>query len=445
MRALNRNKGAFVLGLLTLAILSFSFQKNPVPFQGINFGDQSFTSPRAELPYVEGQILVKFKPSLPLIRKAAALVAYQLRAVNKISGLDVYIAQIPEKATVEEIVYAMNRNPDVEYAEPNYTGTIAVTPNDFFFRLQYALSNIGQEVGSIPGSPQGKPSCDIKAPSAWEETKGKENVVIAICDTGVDLTHPDLKNKLKNSGRDVVNNDFDATDDNGHGTAVAGIAGAETNNNEGIAGVAWKCKILPVKVAAKDGTFDMAKISEGIKWAADNGADVINLSLQSNAASQTLRDALSYAYDKNIVIVAAAGNSGAAVTYPAAYDSYCLAVAATDYNDARWPSSNYGSEIDVAAPGVKIYSTAPQWLVGADQVPYKFWDGTSMAAPHVAGLAALIKSIKPWLKASEIMDIIRYSADDVNADKYPGKDEYIGYGRINMEKALVPLKITKKE
>ena len=167
---------------------------------------------------------------------------------------------------------------------------------------------------------------------------------------------------------------------------------------------------------------------------------MINLSPQilSGLPSQPIEDALKFAYERNIVIVVAAGNDGGAVSYPAAYDDYCLAVAATDYNDERADFSNFGPEIDVAAPGARIISTVPTWYWGPDSFPYAWGDGTSMAAPHVAGLAALIKSVKPNLTAAQIMNVIRYSADDVNFVSNLGVDNYIGYGRINTAKALVP-------
>ncbi|MGD0783384.1 MAG: S8 family peptidase, partial [Candidatus Aminicenantales bacterium] len=282
-----------------------------------------------------------------------------------------------------------------------------------------------------------------KAPAAWEETEGLADVLVAVVDSGVDMTHPDLKNKIQNSGKDFINNDNDATDDFWHGTFVAGIVGAQNDNGEGIAGVAWNCKILPVKVLDKNGIGPTDVVAAGILWAADNGAAVINLSLGAETGTETLRAALKYAYDKGVVIVAAAGDANGNVYYPAAYDTYVLSVAATDYNDNRAAFSNFGARIDVAAPGVRILSTVPTWYFGPDQLPYAFQDGTSFAAPHVSGLAALIKSVKPWLTPVQIMDIIRYSADDVNASQYPGQDEYLGYGRINMAKALVPLIINK--
>jgi len=387
-------------------------------------------------------ILVKFKPSVRRLWAETAISAYGASTERIIPGTNIYKVRIPEGASVETIVQVMKQNPSIEHVEPNYIARIAATPNDTLFNLQYALYNTGQEIG-VPGSPQGKNRADIKATAAWEETKGSADIVIAVLDTGVELLHPDIKNKLMSAGRDLVNDDFDATDDNGHGTYVAGIAGAETNNNSGIAGVAWNAKILPVKVVDKDGSGFYDWIIEGITWAADQGADVINLSLGGEDTSQLLLEALEYAYKKQAVIVASAGNDDAAVLYPAAYDDYVLAVSATDYNDSRPSWSNKGPQVDVAAPGVRIVSLVPTWYFGPGSLPYGFGEGTSASAPHVAGLAGLLKGLKPFLKVNEIMDVIRFSSDDVNSAEQPGKDDFLGYGRINMEKALVPIKVSK--
>jgi subtilisin family serine protease len=392
--------------------------------------------------YKEGEVLVKFKTGVSESLAEAIITLYGSRRLKKIPRIDVHQIEVPPTLTVREMVDILSLNPEVEFVEPNYYVRLAVTPNDPLFKYQYALNNPGGTL-LLPGSPQGKSRADIRAAEAWEETRGVKEVLIAIIDSGIDLLHPDIRAKIRSSGRDFVNNDFDATDDHGHGTHVAGIAAAATNNNEGIAGVAWNCEVLPLKVIDKEGSGLYSWVAEAIIWAADNKADVINLSIGGDEPSQTLESALRYAYEKNVTIIAAAGNDGGPVLYPAAYDNYCLAVAATDYNDTRPEWSNFGPEIDVAAPGVKVVSLVPTWYFGPGSLPYGYGSGTSMAAPHVAGLAALLKSLKPWLKAREIMDIIRYSSEDVNALQNKGRDNFIGYGRINMEKALVPIKIKK--
>jgi subtilisin family serine protease len=348
---------------------------------------------------------------------------------------------IPEGSSVEEMLYVWNQNYFVDYAKPDYIARIAVTPNDRFFDDQYALANTGQVF--IPGSPGGTPSADISATTAWEETKGDKNILIAIIDTGVDLVHPDLENKIVSPGKDFVNDDDEAMDDHWHGTAAAGIAAADTNNGTGIAGVAWNCEILPVKVMDDEGSGTYSDVIEGIIWAVDYGAQVLNLSIGGPVDDPDLEEAVRYAFQNGAVVCASSGNESSAVVYPAAYDNYVLAVASTDMDDVRPPSSNFGPEIDVAAPGELVLTTSPTWETPPGFYPYIFASGTSFAAPHVSGLAALILSIKPWMGVPDIMNLIRYTADDVNSDEYPGPDEYIGYGRINMDKALVPIPIKK--
>jgi subtilisin family serine protease len=412
-----------------------------------------------EKHYAADRILVKFRPSMSIQSIGATINAFQAKKIKQIPQLDIYVLEVPPDSTVEETVYALSLNPDVVHVSPDYKTFITAVPKptDNFFNWQYYLFNEGQEIG-FPG-PRGKNRADIKALEAWEETKGDEQVIIAVIDTGIDFDHPDLANteaiqKIGSNGYDFVNDDDDPSDDHGHGTYVSGLAAAITNNGIGTAGVCWNSQILPLKAVDSDGSGYVSWLVEAIGYAADNGADVISMSLgfplAANEEVPDLEDALIYAKAKGIVAVASAGNEGSSVLYPAAYDEYCLAVAATDYNDSRPSWSNSGPEVDVAAPGSKIVGPVPTWLPGLiwndfTIPPYGFGDGTSASAAIVSGFVALIKSVKPWLGPDEIMEVIRYSADDVNESEYPGKDEFIGNGRINMEKALVPIKITAQK
>lgn len=412
----------------------------------VSFGplqDWTRAEPAEEPRYVPGRVLVKFKDRIPSWTADSWFASYGARRVAHIPAIRTYLLELEGGQSVEEAVAVLSRNPEVDFAEPDYIARAQVTPDDPFFGFQYALYNSGQPI-SIPGSPTGKPSADIKATVAWEETKGDPEVIVAVVDTGVDLLHPDLVAKLAGSGRDFVNDDFDASDDHGHGTFIAGLIGAETDNNLGIAGTAWDCRLLPVKVlnASAEGAY--SAISQGIIWAVLNGAKVINLSLGYTEDSATLRDAVKYAFEQGAVLCAGTGNTGSAVEYPAAYDDYCLAVAATDYNDARPAWSNYGPQVDAAAPGVSIFSTFPRGYFGPGSLDYGYGQGTSAAAAFASGLAALIVSLKPFLTPAQVMDVIRYSCDDINVQAYPGRDEFLGYGRLNMEKALVPLVVKKK-
>ncbi len=404
--------------------------------------------------YAPDQILVKFKPGLPSSAIQTAVNAYQVRRIRKIPELNIYLLGIPEYMDVGEMLDVLSVNPDVEYACPNYKIFIAAVPkpNDNFFNWQYSLLNEGQQIG-LPG-PSGKSRADIKALEAWEETEGDEGVVVAVIDTGIDFDHPDLEGKIASNGYDFVNQDNEPIDDHGHGTFVSGLIAAKTNISEGIAGVSWYSMILPLKAIDADGSGYVDDLVDAIRYAADNGASIISMSvgfaLGPGESAPALESAMQYAYQKNVVCVASAGNEADAVLYPAAYDNYCLAVAATDYNDQRPSWSNFGPQVDVAAPGRRVVSLVPTWLpelVWKDFTlpPYGFGDGTSASAALVSGFVSLIRSLKPWMGPDEVMDVVRYSADDVNSADYPGKDEFIGYGRINMEKALVPIKIVKSK
>ena len=342
------------------------------------------------IQYVSDQVLVKFKSSVTEEIREAAIASYQSTTLKKISGLNVYHLQIPEDISVEEMIYLFEQNPDVEYAEPNYIRRLAqVTPNDPFFTDQYALYNPGGQFGP-PSSPQPATArADIKATEGWVETWGDETVIIAILDTGADFAHPDLDDKLLSNGYDFINDDPDPIDDEGHGTLVAGIAAAETNNEVGIAGVAWNCRILPIKIVDNTGWTDVSTEVAGINWAILNGADVINLSLGGPGVSQSEQDAIRAAYNNGIVVVAAAGNDGVATYYPAGYPE-CMAVAATNSRDERvtfvntatdpmpW-ESNFGPEIDVAAPGDWVLSLYPTSLTTPPFLPYSWASGTSLS------------------------------------------------------------------
>ncbi|MFC9710369.1 S8 family peptidase [Paenibacillus sp. NPDC056933] len=265
----------------------------------------------------------------------------------------------------------------------------------------------------------------IETNRGWNITKGNKDVIVAVVDTGVDLTHPDLKGKLLN-GYNVVDPASKPLDDVGHGTHVAGIIGAVVNNNEGVAGMSWYNKVLPVKVLDNSGSGTTYAVAEGIIWAADHGAKVINMSLGNYADAQFLHDAIKYAFDRDIVLIAATGNDNTERPgYPAAYPEV-FAVSATDPDMNKASYSNYGDYVDVTAPGSSIASTYPK-------NQYAALSGTSMASPHVAALAGLIRSLNPDLTNTEVMDLMRQSVIDLGD---PGHDKYYGYGQIDVFKAL---------
>ncbi|WP_410768009.1 S8 family peptidase [Fontibacillus sp. BL9] len=265
----------------------------------------------------------------------------------------------------------------------------------------------------------------IETNRGWNLSKGSDDVIVAVVDTGVDLSHPDLKGRLL-EGYNVVSPGDEPLDDVGHGTHVAGIISANVNNSEGIAGMMWGGKILPVKALDSTGSGTTYSVAQGIIWATDHGAKVINMSLGNYADAQFLHEAIKYAYDRDVVLIAATGNDNTERPgYPAAYPEV-LSVSATDYHLQRASFSNYGDYVDVMAPGESIASTYPD-------NQYAALSGTSMASPHVSALAALIRSVNPDLKNTEVMDIIRTSVIDLGDS---GHDKYFGYGQIDVFSAL---------
>jgi len=288
----------------------------------------------------------------------------------------------------------------------------------------------------------------INLPQAWGISVGSPGIVVAVVDTGVDAGHPDLAGKIV-GGYDFINGDTDASDDEGHGTHVAGIAAATTNNSLGMAGVTWNAQLLAVKVLDQNGVGPISVIASGIIWAADHEADIINLSLGAESSNQALLSAVTHAYNKGALLVAAAGNSyqeGNPVIYPAAL-SHVVAVGSTGDTDEHAAYSQTGFYLDLTAPGGNptsgsdtnrrhwIYST--YWrdspFGGLPAVGYMPIAGTSQACPHVAGLAALLWSVDGSLTNDQVEGVLKATAVDLGT---PGRDDVFGYGRIDALAAL---------
>jgi len=321
------------------------------------------------------------------------------------------VLTVPERA-VEQVIRILSRSPFVEYAEPNIKMQAVYTPNDPFTPQQWALNKI-----------------DLY--DAWDLASGTENIPIGILDTGIDRNHEDLSDRLDLSAN--FTNSSSPDDLYGHGTHVAGIAAAVSDNNTGIAGVGKSASLMSVKVLNDNGSGYTSWIADGIVYAIDNGAKVINLSLGSAYSSLTLMRAIDYAWQQGAVIVCAAGNNGnSSRFYPAYYDN-CIATAATNQNDQKTSWSSYGSWVDVAAPGDSIFSTLPNHRSSiSSSLNYGNVSGTSMAAPHVAGLAALLWSNDPSLTNEEIRSMIETYADGIN-----GTGQYWLHGRINAYQSLL--------
>lgn len=305
-----------------------------------------------------------------------------------------------------KLVEYFQRHPYVAYAEPHYIYLPNEVNDTYYQNYQWNLPAIRTEGG-------------------WGVTRGSKKVKIAVVDSGVDLNHPDLSHRLE-KGYNALAPKEPPADDNGHGTHVAGIIASVPNNGEGVAGITWHNPIIPVKVLNAEGMGGSFDVAKGIRWAADHGADVINLSLGNYQPSAVMEEAIRYAMNKDVVVVSAAGNDNSSQpSFPAAYPGV-LAVAAVDSEGKRAPFSNYGDYIDIAAPGVHIASTFSHGQ-------YASLSGTSMAAPHVSALAGLIRSIDPDLKNTQIMDIMTQTTQR-GAAALP--DIYYGNGVIDNDSAL---------
>jgi subtilisin family serine protease len=374
-------------------------------------------------PHVEGELLIKFKGSSPAAERAnvrANLGAQRRRGFR--SGAEHWT--LPPGLSTEKAMARQRGNPHIEYIEPNYILGSDRAPNDPRYAELYGLNNIGQ-TGGTPGA-------DISAESAWDGTTGSRDVVVAVIDSGIDYAHEDLAgnifindNEIPGNGMDddnngyvddvhgwdFINDDNDPFDDNGHGTHVAGTIGAVGDNGLGIAGVSWEVSILPLKFLNASGSGSTSDAVTAIEYAITMGADVVNASWGGSGYSLTLRGAIEEAATADILVVASAGNDGRDIDlsphYPASYlTPNIVAVAATDHSDDLASFSNFGpNAVDLTAPGVATLSTVP--------AGYGFKNGTSMAAPHVAGAACLIRAAGPDIGVMELKQRLLDFADPV--------------------------------
>jgi subtilisin family serine protease len=341
--------------------------------------------------------------------------------------------------------------------EPNVIDRLFLAPNDpeYAAQKQWGLDNVGQ---SPPG---GTVDADIDAPQAWDHETGSSDIIVSVLDSGIPmvsgvLSHPDLDSRLKIIiGSDIQGDGESVTDHNGHGTHVAGIISAETNNGVGVAGVCWNCRLMINQVFDSQGSGSHENFRDGMIYSVDQGARLANYS-GGGSSSSTKEHGVAYADSHGVLLVAAAGNNwGGSVSYPAAYAaSYdnVICVSSTDPTDHVSPFSSIGSQVCVAAPGGSgspydsddIYSTMPNYYVtlngyGITQ-NYGYCAGTSMASPMVAGVAALILSVDPSLLPSEIREIIEVTAQQVGGyyyDPVSGKCNQLGHGRVNAQDAVL--------
>jgi len=384
----------------------------------------------SHLPFFPGEVLVSFKKD---VSKNAAHSLHNRFGISQVREGYQESYQIIEvtPGKEKEMARAYRQRPEVVHAEPNYYRFTSSIPNDEFYYLQWNFPLINLE-------------------QAWDVSTGN-GVTVAVVDTGINPFGFDGFGNRLLLGYNAILGIPGGIDFNSHGTHVAGTIGQRTNNLTGVAGIAYEAKILPVKVMTFLGFGLDSWIINGIRWATDNGADIINLSLGGSYPSQVFEDTLAYAHEKGVTIVAAAGNGGFdhtgddQVEYPAASE-YCIAAGAVRYDKSRTHYSNYGDALDLVAPGGDrdvdqngdgkddgiLQETF--WFLGIGW-GYWFYSGTSMASPHVAGVAALIKSLhpEPEYGPDEILQALQDTAEDLGS---PGWDEEYGYGLVDAEAAV---------
>ena len=373
--------------------------------------------------FAAARLIVTYEEGTPEAAEEVTVEEVQGEVQDEIAPLNAEVVALPEvakekpgkvrKNALRRAKEKLEGDPDVAAVDYDRLRRASYTPNDPGFANQWGLK--------LPGFP-----------AAWDREDGDGSALapgaakIAIVDQGISAGHPDLKGKVL-AQWDFVNGDAVAKDGtDGHGTHVAGVAAATTRNSRGIAGGCPDCKLLAAKVLDANGSGTSSNIAKGIVWAANNGAKVINLSFGGAGSVKVENDAVDYAIRKGAVVVGAAGNAaqyGNEPDYPAAYGPV-VAVAATDRYDRRASFSNYGSYVDIAAPGVSVYST----VLGRS---YGYMNGTSQASPHVAALAGLLAA--QGRTRTEINSRIFSTAKDLGT---AGRDPYYGVGRINASAAV---------
>ncbi len=426
--------GAFVVLLISLQEFSYGsslYVPNEVLVQTKtslensikNFNTQSVSlNSKLNHPFFKKYNFKGIKKTFKIPFQSSSLKNVQVADVGNKST--VYVLNLEKGQTVSQIVEQLKLDPDVIHVQPNFIYKSFLTPNDTLFSQQYAPTM-------------------VKLPQAWSITTGNKNTIIAIIDTGVQITHPDLVNQIwSNPGNSSIKGvnfitnpiSFDPSDDDGHGTHVAGIAAAQANNNKGVAGAGFNCTIMALKAGDSEG-FLSSDIINAIDYAIDNGAKVINLSLGSTPTTNTqvdtlFKDAVERAIVADIVVVAAAGNDKADLdlyhVVPASYPNVIAVSAANQSGNFDSRYSNFGASVSLLAPGTGIVSTYPI-------NNYALLTGTSMASPLVAGIVGLIRSYYPSATRAQIYSALTQTATDLGTT---GRDSQNGFGMVNAFKAL---------
>lgn len=406
--------------LITILLLAFAAPPPPAsPMPALRAGW-----------WVSGHVVVGLRPGARSASVAERLAAPYGGLWREVPAAQAILIRVPE-GREEAASRALRNDPVVAYAEPDYLLRLQREPNDTYYR--------GRQWNLVR----------IRMPEAWDLAPGTTAPGVAVIDSGADAAHPDLAGKLL-PGWNAISDSSDVSDEEGHGTHISGLIAAQTDNGRGIAGVTWSGKVMPIKASRLDSGTQSSTVAAAINWAVDHGARIINLSLGGPYPAEVLRRAVERARERGALLVAAAGNCGRAgdlctqrnqTEYPAAFPGV-LAVAATTFDDQRATYSTAGSYVKLSAPGGEatdpsdtderhwIFSTVPRTVSASG---YASFVGTSQAAPHVAGVAALVWEIAPRLTADDVATVLQQTAVDLGP---AGPDTTFGAGRLDAAAAL---------
>lgn len=427
-----------IVGILIFVIFNIiDEQQAPVSLEKSNplENNNIIIEPTPNYGPVAGQLLVKFKRGVPESVIKEHLKQLNIKQTGKIEGVNVTILEVPV-GQEENIRNILSKDSIVQYAERNYYAHTTANPNDTDFGKEWGFLNTGGAVvdPKTNKSYTGTANADAHIVDAWSVTKGT-GINVGVVDTGIDTTHPELADKIIETtvfATSTIDDGF------GHGTHIAGVIAADTNNTQGIAGSCPDCRLYIAKSLDDNGNGDLAGIAQGITWAADKGAKVINISAGGSSNPQALTDAVKYAQGKGVLVVAASGNANTSKQFYPAAISGVMSVASTDNSDKMSSFSNHGSWVQIAAPGFAIYSTLPhsrdpnlRKLYPNITRIYGSLSGTSMASPFVSGVAALVFSTQYGTSA----DAVKKRLCDT-ADKIPGTGTNWVCGRLNAAAAV---------
>jgi serine protease len=428
------------LGVIGVLGLGAPVAAQPAPSSDLVMVDLQSGQGVEGLPeFSPSAIIVKFDANTPDTERWRIIRTHGCWMAGSCEGGDFHLVGIPAGAGPLPMVEIFAQYECVEYAEPDYYVQAMFVPDDKLYTYQWNLNNALK--------------ADIRLEEAWDIEEGDPNVIVAVIDTGVayedfDIYRqaPDLANTRFVPGYDFVHDDDHPNDDQGHGTHVAGTIAQSTNNGIGVAGIAFRCSIMPVKALDEDGVGGAFTLARAILFAVEHGARVINLSVGSPSSSRTLHNAVKTAYERGVTVVAAAGNDyarGNRPSYPAADQDYCIGVGAVRFDLTRAPYSNTGSYVFTVAPGgdVRVDQNADGYPDGILQQTFRtdpsrfaywFFQGTSMAAPHVSGVAALLAS-RGVTRPDKIREALQRTARDLGPR---GWDAEYGWGLIDAHAAL---------